>query len=564
MKNFNRSKNNLPNKNSGFTIIEVIILLGVLGFVAMLNMQQSKIDKDADDARFIGQQMVIYNNAVRSHLSANLNNQDYIDNVTTVKSGVDWLKNVDQCEGESDLYILPCEFPSTIGKTNLTYTTTITANAENGRLRAVTTVDVKTADGSSTVISSTQLGLAMLTANGGSYSDSLALQESDTTMQVDDDGNVSTNVILTSTDAEFFYCPFGLDIALLSSECTTDGVVLEDGLLVMVASSLNSNDSLLRTDGSNTMENTLMLDAEDALEREIIGANAIYNLTGEILKVGNSGVYFDDEWIPIIGDGLVIDTDTLISGNTTIKGDMDITGDILANSNIAISESILIKGEAITENDSVVSDSLFVLGDANYNDNITVFGTLDAAAINSSTFVESNEISALNNIYSEAIVNAPIIRAYSALFSDGDAITSGDSVTAGSSYVGGNRAITGTIATTGDLIAEDGVSYLGNSFASTIFDNDGDFLIDPDGISRTNITRAEQIATSTSGGQLSLNSNKFLLAREDINCTSAAEDCATTVSGYVDMEEIKVKSPGSGKWISFIDLLNGVEEYVSD
>jgi type II secretory pathway pseudopilin PulG len=564
MKKLNKTRNSAPSKHSGFTIIEIIIILGILGFIAMLNMQQTKIDKESDDARFIGQQMTIYNNAVRSHLSANLSNQDYIDDVTTTHNGVNWLKNTDQCGGESEMYILPCEFPETIGKTNLTYTTTISANLGSGKLRAVTTVDVKTPDGSSTVISSTQLGLAMLTANGGRNIDALALQESDTTMQTDALGNVSTNIILTNTDAQFFYCPFGLNVALLSPECTKDGVILEDGLLVMISSSFGANDSLLRTDGSNTMENSLRLEAVDALERKIVGTSAIYNITGEILKIGNSGVYFDDGWIPIIGDGLVIDTDTLISGNTFIKGNFDISGDILANSNFATEGSILVKGEIITESDSGISGNLFVLGDANYNNDVTVFGTLDAAAISSQTFIESNEISALNNIHSNTIVNAPIVRAYSALFSDGGAITSGDSITAGDSYVGGVRAVSGTIATASDLIAEDGTSYLGNVFASAIFDPDGDFLIDPSDISRTNITRAEKIAPSTSGGNLAINSNRVLLAREDMSCIAATEDCATKVSGYVDMEKVKIKSPGTGNWIGFVDYLNGLETYVGD
>ncbi len=554
----------LARKNQGFTIIELLIVISVIGFITILNIQAEKKSREDDNARYIGRQLSIYNNAVRSHISVNLDNQDYIDNVETTLTGVDWLKSADQCGGSANGYFLPCEFPEFIGDSNLTYTTTIFANIGDGKLRAKTVIDVKTADGSTTHIGSTQLGLALLNATGGERNSIINLDSDDTTMQIDGDGNASTNVLLTNTDGELLYCPFGLDVAFLNPECSIDGVVVEDGLIVMISETAGERDNLLRVDGSNTMKNKLRMDAAESAQREIVGSSTIYNLTGEVLKLGNSGIYFDDGWIPVIGDGLAIDTDFNVVGNTKIKGDLDNAGDVFANTSLMSERAILAGREVIIERDAEVVGDQFVLGDANYNDNVVVFGTVDAIMANSNTFVEANEVSALNNISSDTIINAPVIRSSSGMFSDGGIVASGDKLVTGDSYVRGNRAITGDVVTSGDVIADNGTAYLGNVFASALFDPDGDFLIDPSGISRTNITRAESIVSSTSGSKLGLNGNRILFAREDISCTSASQECATKVGGYVDMEDVMIKSPGDGSWIGFVDYLNGLETYIED
>jgi len=549
--------------NSGFTIIELLIIISVIGFITLLNLQNDQKNREEADARSIGRQLAIYNNAVRSHISINLDNQDYIDNVETTFTGVDWLKNEDQCaDGESPSYFLPCNFSEFVGSSNLTYRTTISANIGVDKLRAKTVIDVKTPDGTSTQIGSTQLGLALLTASGGQNSELLNLSLDDTSMQIDADGNATTNVLLTNTDGSLLYCPFGLDPAFLSPECSIDGGIIEDGLIVLISETSGERDSILRVDGSNTMENTLRMEATESAQREIVGSSVLFNLTGEILKLGNSGIYYDDGWLPVVGDGLVIDTDINIVGNSIIKGDLDNSGDIFANTNVIAEESILVGREIISEGSTEVVGNQYILGDANYNNDVAVFGTLDSAMINSRTFAEANEVSATNNISSENIINAPIIRAASGLFSDGDSVASGDTIVGGDSYVAGTRAITGSIIGEGDIVADNGTAYLGNVFASALFDPDGDFLIDPSGISRTNITRAESIVSSTSGSKLGLNGNRIRFGREDITCTTLSQECATQVGGYVDMEEVKIKSPGDGNWIGFVEYLNGLENYV--
>lgn len=552
------------NKNEqGFTIIELLIALSIIGFVAILSLQHNKQVREEDQARSIGHQLSIYNNAVRNHISVNLDNDEYINNVETVLTGVNWLKNEDQCEGgQSSGYFLPCEFPEFVGSSNLTYSTTIYADLGEGKLRAKTVIDVKSPDGNTTVIGSTQLGLAMMTASGGRNGSLLNLNLEDTTLQLDGDNNPSTNILLTNTDAGYLYCPFGVNNSLLSSECSIDGNTIEDGLIVMMSETSGANDSLIRVDGSNTMNNRLRMESEDAERRQIIGSSSIYNLTGEILKLGNSGIYFDDGWVPIIGDGLVIDTDMKVVGSSFIKGDLENAGDILVSTNIITERSLLAGRDIISQSDLEVLGKQYILGQANYNSDLAVFGTVDAVMMNVRTFAEANEISAINSINSDTIINSPIVRASSAMFSERGMVVSGDSLTSGNSYVSGNRATAGSIVANNDVIADRGTAYLGNIFASAIFDPSGDYLIDPSGISRTNIVRAENIVSSTSGSRLDLNGNRMLFAREDINCNTISEDCATKVSGYVDMEKIMIKSPGDGSWISFIQYLNGLETYL--
>lgn len=549
-------------KQSGFTLLELMIVLSVIAFIGVLNLQSKKSEIETDEARFIAQQLAVYNNAVRNHISSNLDNQNYVDNVTTTLVGVNWLKSASQCGGSSDGYYLPCEFPNNIGKTNLTYTTIISADLGEGKLRARTVIDIKNASGTETLIGSTQAGLAVLTANGGRSGDAIVLTLQETEDQVDANGNGTTNILLSGTDAEYLYCPFGLNISLLSNECTTDGATKENGLIVMIVETAGERDSLIRTDGSNTMKNSLSFSSNDALQRKIVGSNAIYNLTGEILKIGNSGVYFDNGWLPVIGDGLVIDTDMVISGNSRILGDVDVAGDIVANTNIILERSLLSKGNIIAEGSSEVVGDQYILGNANYNSDMMAFGTVDATMIKSATFLEGNEISASNNISSNVIVNAPTLRASAGLFSDGEAVVSGDIVSAQNSYVSGARTVGGSVLTGEDLIANTGTSYLNGMFTSVIFDTDGDYLVDLSGITRTNITRAEKIVTSNTGENLNLSSNRVLLAREDVNCNAASEACATSVSGYIDMEKVRIKSPGNGTWIGLIDYLNGLETYV--
>ena len=552
--------------SGGFTILELLITLSVLSFIALLSIQAERKKLAEDEARFIGQQLSIYNNAVRNHISVNLDNETYLDNIKTTRVGVNWLKNSAQCSGGelSDGYFLPCEFPEFIGKSELTYTTTIYANIGDGKLRAKTVIDVKSADGTSTEIDSTKLGLAMLTANGGRQNDLVNLDSEDTTIQFDSDGNPTTNILVNGSDNKFLYCPFKVSPAFLNPECSTDGGSIEDGLLVMIAETAGDGDSLLRVDGSNTMNSSLRMEATEAARREIVGTSAVYNVTGEILKLGNSGVYYEGGWLPVIGDGLVIDTDLNIVGNSVVKGDIENSGSIYTEGNLLSDNGLLSGRDIIVEEDSEVSGNQYILGDANYNDNVAVFGTIDSTILNASTFLDANDISATNSVSSDVIVNGPIVRASAAMYSDGDMVISNDAIISGDSFVGQDRAVTGSIIGEGDIIADKGTSYLGNVFASAIFDPDGDYLIDPNGISRTYITRSEKIISSTSGTKLGLNANKILFARESIECESAVEDCATSVGGYVDMENVKIKSPGTGEWVSFIETLNGLENYVRE
>ena len=543
---------------SGFSILEVIIVLSVLGFLASLSLSQSRYEADMAKARSLGIEIYEVHNAARKYASLNSANPDLRDSgPVRLEYGVDWLKDEDTCsEGTANANYLSCDHEETTTFGGLAYRTEIDASIDENTIRIKTVIDTKNGGGN-TILPEEVLGLAAMTARGGSSANGVSL-----------DGVAASisDPSLTNSSSLILFCSNNIDPSLLNPNCTDiNSNVVEGGYIIMITQSSSTSSAWLLTNGGNAMQNNLQFSSSDAALREISGVDRMYNVAGEILKVGNSGIYYDDgSFLPILGDGLVIDTDLYAVGDIKSMGDFDVKGDILTEGSVFVDGTVYTKESIITESDMEVWGNNYVLGQTFINGGASVFGTLSADKIRSNTFVEAREVSANGGVYAGQLVNAPVVRASVNLVSEGDLTVAGDSVVGGNEYVEGNSITEGTLYSGGDLIADTGSSYLNNVFASAIYDNDGTYMVDPSGISRLNIMRADKLAPSTSGGTLSVNSNEILFAAESSECNSASESCATALEGYWDIENLYVKNLETNQWERLVDWMSRIQQLADE
>jgi hypothetical protein len=366
---------------------------------------------------------------------------------------------------------------------------------------------------------------------------------------------------MSASTNRIIYCQIGFEESMLNPECEVDGTY-RGGSYVMITEAHSNTDIWVRADGGNTMNNTLEFNEDtDAKYREVKNVNRLYNITGEFLKLGNSGV-FDDEnpdWAPVLGSGVVIDTDTKVVGNVLVDGDIETKGEIFADGDI-ITEGFLYSNEGIsTLGDVDVAGNTIVLGTGLFQNGLSVIGetSSDTAYVNS--FLEAQEVYSRGNVYANTAISAPYVRASVGLYSEGDLLVSKDSFIGGNQYVDGDTFVTGSIYTEGDLVANEGASYLGTAFADIIFDNNGNYLLDPSDISRVNVMRANNFAAATAGGTLNMNANSILFAAEDENCTTASESCATSLEGFWDMENLFVKRESDNTWLPLVTWLDEIQ-----
>lgn len=551
-------------KSKGFSLIEVVFVLGLLAGAYTLFIQHQAQDTKNFQGRELGVKLHDYQTAVRRFASVYANDPNYEgQNINDV--GSSWLKDQNNCAvpagldaASGDIGVIACDFRDQLinGMDNTTYNVNIRKEDADSPLIITTTIDVTTNDVNGDVtgmFGEGALNLAVITARGGAFSSSLSIGAERAT---------SVDAYMSSTNSKIVYCSLSMDEALLDPACTVDGVV-ERGNFVMVAEAFPQNDVWLRTDGGNTMNNSMEFNEEvDAEFREIVNVNRIYNVAGEILKLGNSGA-FDEEntsWVPVLGDGVVIDTDVKMVGNLLVDGNIETKGEVYAEGDI-ISEGYIYSNEGIaTLGDVDIAGDAIVLGTALYQNGLTVVGetVTDSAYVNS--FLDAQEIYSRGNIYAENAISSPYVRASLGLFSEGDLLVAQNSFVDGSNYVGGDSFIQGNVYTDGNLYANNGAAYLKTVFADVIFDNNGNYLIDPSEISRVNIMRANRYAAGTPNGTLNMNANNILLAAENESCTSASEECATSLEGFWDMESLYVKRESTDEWIRLVDWLQEIQD----
>lgn len=86
----------MSRKYRGFTLLELILVIGLMSMITMLSFYDKQVDLEQSKARQVGGYLYQYNNAVRAALAQGL------ITATSTKAGTDWLKNT-SCNGELDV-----------------------------------------------------------------------------------------------------------------------------------------------------------------------------------------------------------------------------------------------------------------------------------------------------------------------------------------------------------------------------------------------------------------------------------------------------------------------------
>lgn len=312
----------MKTKQQGATLIELLLVIGLLAFMTMLSFSQKQLEMDQRRAKQIGAQLFIYNNAVRNWISANTGTTP----LSVVQPGTTWLKP-DSCGGSSgrvDGYI-PCGFPDAtvaapITFANMSLSTLITRTytpAAGVNMTAITTTTPFRSAGRSGAagdIRSDLAGLAALTAASG-------------TINIDD-----------------------------PTPATTDGSFVSDPLTAIITMETNNRadkDAWLRTDGSNTMNNNLRFASTlSSALRQVMAVSRLQSNNGEVLYIGNKN---NNTGFPVSGDGstaltaagasresVVVDANARVYGLLRTNGAITaLSGDISAsNGNVNASGNV--------------------------------------------------------------------------------------------------------------------------------------------------------------------------------------------------------------------------------
>lgn len=291
MSSINQRKGLSPNKSrkqAGLTLLEVVLVTGLVAMTSLLTMEASRTENDQNQARLAGNILSQYNNAVRSYVSRNLG-------ANGIYSGTDWLKST-SCGGLSSVEYVPCNFPSL----------STAVPFPRGGLSV------------QTQLTSVPKGLSFETR----ATSTVTAYKVDTKTRSDLSGIIA--IVVASSK------PTKADV--LSS----DGKVSADpktGVITLEASNVASNDPWLRVDGGNLMTGALQMSNVSPLFRNVTGAAALESFAGELLYLGPmSGLS------PSITSGVVIDSDA------TILGELQARDQILAEATINILSGNLDQG----------------------------------------------------------------------------------------------------------------------------------------------------------------------------------------------------------------------------
>lgn len=568
----------LYQNNAGFTLIEFIFVMSIIGFFLILGVRAQQNESNLQKGREIGVKFMEYNQGVSRFISYNtasakFREEDTDNDEEVIYSGIDWLRS-SECDdaGLADKHYLPCDFKDGLPYINETTFVTRIDVTEKSYLTAKTHIDLREGDlgeGNLYKISESMLGLAAITAIGGDGKEIFLTEyTTDVSSTIDSEGNPTTKISLGATDNEYIYCPRNLPEESLSPLCTIDDAELSGGLLIAYASSQSSIDSWLRADGSNKMNNSFVFN-EEVENRDIRFIDRLYNITGQALILGNSGVFNNDvdAFTPLLGSGLVFDTDSYIKGSMQNDLNIETKGEIIAGGDIITNQkSIAINGVGTGGNIDIAGD-LTVSDESIFANGIQSGGQLSANVLRADSLIDAQGYYVLGGVVAERVVTSPYVRSSEMLISDQDISVTNDATMGGNISIEQNLYVGGETLIEGNLAVENGSSYLASVYSDFIIDNDGDYLLDPSNISLMNILRSGNLAPSEYGGKLNFNAQAIYFASEDVTCNLGDlnfEQCATEVGGYVDISEVHIKSPADGQWVSFLDVLNGFDEYNSN
>ena len=100
-------------KQAGFTLLEIIMVMGIMAILAIIDIQDRTLRAEQERARQLGMEMYRYNAAVRKYVSVHGGSNNAASFLGT-RTGVNWLKSP-SCGGTADKDYLPCNFLTPTG-----------------------------------------------------------------------------------------------------------------------------------------------------------------------------------------------------------------------------------------------------------------------------------------------------------------------------------------------------------------------------------------------------------------------------------------------------------------
>lgn len=253
----------------GFTLLELILAVGLMMLAMMLNFASKAGDLQIDQARVTGNVLLEYTNAVRKWIAANPSQP--VDQL-----GTNWLKPA-SCGGFSAIEYLPCSFPAATTSTpipggQISLKTTITIAGMAPQQYTTATIQAspyKINELSGPAIRSDLSGVAALVVAAGNR---LANQPQFSSTQFSVNSDPKT------------------------------------GVINIVARTNPSDDAWIRVDGKNSLHVPLVMSGSSIASRMITGINRLQNLSGQPLVIGNSSSK-TATLLPSIGSGVIVNAD---------------------------------------------------------------------------------------------------------------------------------------------------------------------------------------------------------------------------------------------------------------
>ena len=341
----------MRRSQAGVTLIEMILVIGLMVFIALLSFLEKRTEFEQAKARAVGGLIFQYNNAVRAALSQDLSN---ISAGTYLGTG--WLKST-ACGGlkAPGSEFLPCDFPlataaSPIPFGQLTFSTAVAVSgtAPNVKFTATTT------------------------------SSQFMVAETDGTMKVRADLSGIAVLAAASAMNSGYQASAGGGVSPLSA--TTDSRYNSNAMtaaMTFVASNNAYNDTWLRTDGSNKMHAALQFDGPNSADRAILGASRIQNLAGQAIFIGSGSAL-----APVTASSVIVGSSAEVLGDFRIRNNMVVDGAATVQSNLGV-------GGAITAGGQVQGD--------------TIAGKRFIDTENAGYWVDPNGASVFNSIFSDAL-----------------------------------------------------------------------------------------------------------------------------------------------------------------
>lgn len=307
-------------KQKGVTLIELILVLGLMSYLTILAFSQKQLEFEQAKARDIGRQLNQYNNAVRSWVADNAGAAD------RVEEGTSWLKLV-SCGGTSAKEYLPCEFPAAskalpikFGRISLESSIKTTGSAPNQITRVTTTSSPFLLDNGK--IRGDLSGLAAITAASGFTHN-------------------NTPTALATQDS-------------YSSSPTT-------ARITMLVSNNASTDAWLRTDGSNFMNDNINFNPlKEESQRQIHNISRLQNIASQSLYLGNEGG-------AAVGHAVIVDADQAIYGKLLVSNSRNLVNGIeLTRGNLAVNSGGVYASNNIETKADVVAKRLIDIDDGSF------------------------------------------------------------------------------------------------------------------------------------------------------------------------------------------------------